>query len=62
LKVIHNANGGGEIKIFADNVLMYTFQGKGQRKDGGGFFFKCGVYGVKDRSEVRFRNIKVFGK
>jgi len=62
LKVMHNANGGGEIKIYVDNKLVFTFPGKGERKDGGGFFFKCGVYGVKDRSEVRFRNIKIWQK
>jgi len=58
-----NPAGAGEVKIYIDNVLAGTRPGRGFRKDGGGFYFKCGVYGLKgDRAEARFRNIKLWEK
>jgi len=63
LKVMHNPAGAGEVKIYIDNILAGTRPGRGFRKDGGGFYFKCGVYGLKgDRAEARFRNIKLWEK
>jgi hypothetical protein len=62
LKVAHNTEGQGEIKVYVDNVLVNTFSGRGKRKDGGDFYFKCGVYGTTGYSEARFRNIKIWEK
>jgi len=50
----------GLIKIYVDNVLVQTYRSRGPRE----YYFKCGVYSRKgsDRSEARFRNIKVWEK
>lgn len=61
LRVIHNVAGAGDVKIFINEELRSTRPGRGFRKDGGGFYFKCGVYGVKgDRAEAWFRHIKIW--
>jgi hypothetical protein len=57
LKVAHDT-GAGTIKIYADNVLMKTYQDRG----GSSHHFKNGVYGTTGRSETRWRNIKYWTK
>ena len=49
---------GGQIKAYADNVLVGTYQSRGPRD----YYFKCGVYSRKnsDRSEDWYRNIKMW--
>ena len=58
LKMTDDPKVGGKIKIYADNVLVGTYDSRGPRD----YYFKCGVYSRKDssRSEVRYRNIKMW--
>ncbi len=60
LKMTCDTKDGGKIKIYADNVLVGTYDSRGPRD----YYFKCGVYSRRnsDRSEVRFRNIKMWVK
>jgi hypothetical protein len=60
LKVSNDPGTNGQIKIYVDNVLAGAYRSRGPRE----YYFKCGVYSRKDsaRSEVRFRNIKVWEK
>ena len=60
LKMTDDPRAGGKIKIYADNVLVGTYASRGPRD----YYFKCGVYSRKnsDRSEVRYRNIKMWVK
>lgn len=60
LKMTDDPRAGGKIKIYADNVLVGTYASRGPRD----YYFKCGVYSRKnsDRSEVRYRNIKMWIK
>ena len=60
LKMTNDTKDGGKIKIYADNVLVGTYESCGSRD----YYFKCGVYSRKDsdRSEVRYRNLKMWVK
>jgi hypothetical protein len=60
LKVTNDPAKNGQIRIYVDGVLAGTYRGRGPRE----YYFKCGVYSRKDseRSEARFRNIKVWEK
>jgi hypothetical protein len=60
LKMTCDPETNGLIKIYVDNVLAQTYHSRGPRE----YYFKCGVYSRKDsdRSEARFRNIKVWEK
>jgi len=60
LKMSNDPKDGGKVKIYADNVLVGTYDSRGPRD----YYFKCGVYARKDsgRSEVRYRNIKMWVK
>src|ERR1039458_9577761 len=60
LKMTNDTKDGGKIKIYADNVLVGTYDSRGPRD----YYFKCGVYSRKDsdRSEVRYRNLKMWVK
>ncbi len=60
LRVTHNPAGKGEVKIYIDDELRATLPGRGFRKDGGGFYFKCGVYGISSpHAEAWFRHIRL---
>ena len=58
LKVTNDPAPGGRIHIYTDNVLVATYSSRGPRD----YYFKCGVYSRRNsaRSEVLFRNIKVW--
>ena len=58
LKMTDDPAEGGKIKIYVNNVLVGTYNSRGPRE----YYFKCGVYSRKDsgRSEVRYRNIKMW--
>jgi hypothetical protein len=58
LKMINDPSVGGKVKIYANNVLVGTYDSRGPRD----YYFKCGVYSREssDRSEVRVRNIKMW--
>jgi hypothetical protein len=60
LKMTDDTKDGGKIKIYVDNVLAGTYNSRGPRD----YYFKCGVYARKDsdRSDVRYRNIKMWVK
>ena len=60
LKMTDDPQVGGKINIYADNVLVGTYDSRGPRD----YYFKCGVYSRinSDRSEVRYRNIKMWVK
>jgi Alginate lyase len=60
LKMTNDPQDGGKIKIYTDNILVGTYNGRGPRD----YYFKCGVYSREnsDRSEVRYRNIKMWIK
>ena len=60
LKMENDTKEGGKIKIYVDNVLAGAYPGRGPRE----YYFKCGVYSREnsDRSEVRYRNIKMWFK
>ena len=60
LKMQNDTKAGGKIKIYVDNVLAGTYASRGPRD----YYFKCGVYSRdnSDRSEVRYRNIKMWIK
>ena len=60
LKMTDDPAPGGKIKIYADNVLVGTYASRGPRA----YYFKCGVYSRKnsDRSEVWYRNVKMWVK
>jgi hypothetical protein len=60
LKMTNDPKVGGKIKIYADNVLVGTYNSRGPRE----YYFKCGVYSREnsERSEVRYRNIKLWTK
>src|SRR5208283_5332911 len=60
LKMTNDPAVGGKIRIYADNVLVGTFNSRGPRD----YYFKCGVYSRKDsaRSEARYRNIRMWMK
>ena len=60
LKITNDPGTNGRIKIYVDNILVRTYRSRGPRE----YNFKCGVYSRKnsDRSEARFRNIKVWEK
>jgi hypothetical protein len=63
LKIVHNTAGGGDVRIYINDELRAQRPGRGYRKDGGGFYFKCGVYGLKgERAEAWFRNIQIWEK
>jgi hypothetical protein len=60
LKMTNDTKDGGKIKIYADNALAGTFDSRGPRE----YYFKCGVYARDNsgRSEVRYRNVKMWEK
>jgi len=60
LKMTCDPATNGLIKIYVDNVLAKTYPSRGPRE----YYFKCGVYSRhgSERSEARFRNIKVWEK
>jgi hypothetical protein len=60
LTLTNDTKDGGKVKIYADDVLVGTYDSRGPRE----YYFKCGVYSRKDsgRSEVRYRNLKVWLK
>jgi hypothetical protein len=60
LKLTDDTKDGGKIRIYVDNVLAGTYNSRGPRE----YYFKCGVYARKDsdRSDVRYRNIKLWVK
>jgi hypothetical protein len=60
LKIANDLAPGGKIKVYADDVLVGTFDNRGPRD----YYFKCGVYSRKNsnRSEVRVRDIKMWVK
>ncbi len=60
LKMTNDTQAGGKVNIYANNVLVGTYDSRGARD----YYFKCGVYSRKDsdRSEVRYRNIKMWVK
>ncbi|HSY18401.1 MAG TPA: polysaccharide lyase family 7 protein [Candidatus Acidoferrales bacterium] len=60
LKMTDDTKAGGKIRIYVDNVLAGTYNSRGPRD----YYFKCGVYSRKDsdRSDVRYRNIKLWVK
>ncbi|HTB82132.1 MAG TPA: polysaccharide lyase family 7 protein [Candidatus Sulfotelmatobacter sp.] len=60
LKMTCDTKAGGEVKIYANDVLVGTYAGRGPRD----YYFKCGVYSRdhSDKSEVRYRNIKMWVK
>jgi hypothetical protein len=60
LKMTDDTKVGGKIRIYVDNVLAGTYNSRGPRE----YYFKCGVYSRKDsgRSDVRYRNIKLWAK
>jgi len=60
LKMTDDTKAGGKIRIYLDNVLAGTYNSRGPRE----YYFKCGVYSRKDseRSDVRYRNIKMWEK
>jgi hypothetical protein len=63
LKMVHDTAGPGDVRIYIDDELRAQRPGRGYRKDGGGFYFKCGVYGLKgERAEAWFRNIRIWAK
>ena len=60
IKMTNDTKPGGKIRIYADNVLVGTYGSRGPRD----YYFKCGVYSREksDRSEARYRNIKLWVK
>jgi hypothetical protein len=58
LKITNDAGTNGQIKIYVDNILAGTYRSRGPRE----YYFKCGVYSRKnsDRSEAKFRDIKIW--
>ena len=60
LKMTNDTMVGGKINIYWDNVLVGTYNSRGPRE----YYFKCGVYSRDDsgRSDVRYRNIKMWAK
>lgn len=60
LKVTSDPGTNGQIRIYVDDVLAGAYRSRGPRE----YYFKCGVYSRKnsERSEARFRNIKVWEK
>ena len=60
LKMTDDPHTNGPIHIYVNNVLVHTGHSRGPRD----YYFKCGVYSRKnsDRSEARFRDIKVWEK
>jgi hypothetical protein len=60
LKMTNDTKEGGKINIYWDNVLVGTYPSRGPRE----YYFKCGVYSRdgSDRSDVRYRNIKMWTK
>jgi len=60
LKMTNDTKAGGKVKIYANNVLVATYDSRGPRD----YYFKCGVYSREnsDRSEVRYRSIKLWVK
>jgi hypothetical protein len=60
LKITNDPAPNGKISIYVDNVLVGTYPSRGPRE----YYFKCGVYSRKnsDRSEARFRDIKIWEK
>ncbi len=60
LKITNDPGTNGLIKIYVDKVLVRACRSRGPRE----YYFKCGVYSRKnsDRSEARFRDIKVWEK
>lgn len=60
LKMKNDTKEGGKIRIYVDNVLTGIYPSRGPRE----YYFKCGVYSREnsDRSEVRYRNIKMWVK
>lgn len=60
LKFSNDTATNGLIHIYVDNKLVGTYHSRGPRE----YYFKCGVYSRKDsdRSEARFRDIKVWEK
>lgn len=58
LKMTNDPRPGGKIHIYADDVLVGTYDNRGRRD----YYFKCGVYSRENsnRSEVRYRNIKMW--
>jgi hypothetical protein len=60
LKMINDPSVGGKVKIYANDVLVGTYDSRGPRD----YYFKCGVYSRENsgRSEVRVRNIKMWVK
>jgi hypothetical protein len=60
LKVTDDTKEGGKVRIYANNVLVGTYESRGPRD----YYFKCGVYARNgsDRSEVSYRNIKMWSR
>jgi hypothetical protein len=60
LKMTNDTQAGGKIHIYWNNVLVGTYNSRGPRD----YYFKCGVYSREgsDRSEVRYRNIKMWAR
>jgi hypothetical protein len=58
LKATNDPGTNGLIRIYVDNVPVYTNHSRGPRD----YYFKCGVYSRKDseRSEARFKNVKMW--
>jgi len=60
LKMTNDTKTGGKIRIYADNVLIGTYDSRGPRD----YYFKCGVYSRENsaRSEAAFRNVRMWVK
>jgi hypothetical protein len=60
LKMTNDTQPGGKIKIYWNDTLVGTYNSRGPRD----YYFKCGVYSRdnSDRSDVRYRNIKMWSR
>lgn len=60
LKMSNDTKAGGKVKVYANNILVGTYDSRGPRD----YYFKCGVYSRENsgRSEVRYRNIKLWAR
>ncbi len=60
LKIAEDTKLDGKIKIYADNLLIGTYNSRGPRD----YYFKCGVYSRENsgRSEVLYRDVKMWAK
>jgi hypothetical protein len=60
LKMDCDTQAGGQVKIYANDVLVGTYASRGPRD----YYFKCGVYSRdgSNKSEVSYRNVKMLVK